>query len=136
MKLTEIEKMSIAILIHETNRAFCEMTGDASQEPWESAEDWQRESARSIVQDILNNPDPSTLSPETIHNQWMEQKQRDGWNFGPVKDGVLKTHPSLIPFLELPCEERIKDYLVLSVTLGVLRSLQPNEDNTTNARAD
>ena len=65
----------IARVCHEVNRAYCEALGDMSQQPWELAPDWQKESAVLGVKLHTNNPD---AGPEASHESWMAQKIEDG----------------------------------------------------------
>jgi CheY-like chemotaxis protein len=43
------------------------------------------------------------------HERWMRDKIRDGWRYGPTRNDAAKIHPLLIPWEELPEEERDKD---------------------------
>lgn len=109
MKLSMIE---IARITHEVNRAYCESIGDNSQVAWEQAPGWQRESAFSGVRAVF---DGTTRSPEDQHAAWSEQKIADGWQYGEVKDAEAKTHPCLVPYSELPQEQKVKDFLFRAV---------------------
>ena len=44
----------------------------------------------------------------------------DGWVYGIVKDPESKTHPCLVPYQDLPAEQRIKDSLFGLTVRGVL----------------
>lgn len=103
---------AIAIVAHEANRAYCEVIGDASQRPWNEAEQWQRDSARAGVRAAL---DGTATTPEQQHETWAEDKRAQGWTHGPVKDSVAKTHPCLVPYAELPVEQQRKDHLFRAV---------------------
>lgn len=109
MRLATIE---IARICHEMNRAVCEAAGDLSQRPWLEAEQWQRDSALSGVLFALEKPD---ATPEDQHKAWMRDKLCAGWTLGPVKDAVAKTHPCLVPYGELPFEQRVKDAVFRAV---------------------
>lgn len=98
----------IARVCHEVNRAYCASLGDHSQPAWEDAPDWQRESARTGVAAIVDNPE---TTPEQSHEGWLAQKRADGWTYGPVKDAEKKEHPCFVPYGQLPAEQRAKDYL-------------------------
>jgi len=39
---------------------------------------------------------------EMEHVRWMNEKINDGWKYGPVRNDEKKIHPSLIPWDELP----------------------------------
>ncbi len=114
MSLTESgpSPVQIARICHEVNRAFCEFHGDNSQVAWEDAPEWQRKSAIDGVVGMLQNP---TRTPEEAFESWKRDKLADGWVYGPVKDAEKKEHPCIVPYHELPAEQRVKDYLFLAV---------------------
>jgi hypothetical protein len=103
--------MHTARVCHEVNRAYCQAIGDDSQPSWEDAPDWQKESALLGV-DLHTHND---VGPEASHESWMAQKIADGWEYGLVKDPVLKIHPCIKPFAELSKEQQIKDHLFRAV---------------------
>lgn len=100
--------IEIARVCHQTNKAYCEALGDYSQEHWEDAPEWQRDSAFSGVQFHINNPDASNSAS---HDNWMAEKVADGWVYGELKDPEAKTHHCIVPFGELPKDQQIKDVL-------------------------
>lgn len=102
----------IAKIAHEVNRAYCEALGDMSQSSWEDAPDWQKSSAIKGVEFHANNPD---AGPDNSHNEWLKEKEANGWKFGPAKDEVKKEHPCFIPYDELPTEQKAKDFLFRAV---------------------
>lgn len=101
-----------ARVAHEVNRAYCQAIGDDSQVPWDEAPDWQRNSAMKGVVAANNG-----ATPEQLHESWCAQKRREGWKHGPVKDPEAKTHPCLVPYEQLPAEQRIKDHLFRAAVL-------------------
>jgi hypothetical protein len=102
----------IARICHETNRAYCESIGDTSQRPWESAMEWQRTSAIKGVEFALANPDAAASAQ---HDAWLRDKIQDGWVYGPVKDPVKKEHHCIVPYDQLPIEQRLKDHLFKAI---------------------
>ena len=46
---------------------------------------------------------------ERVHDVWAEERIRQGWSYGEQRDDVQKKHPCLIPYKELPVEEKIYD---------------------------
>lgn len=102
---------------HEVNRTYCRAIGDESQTVWEKAPEWQKQSARTGVRFIIQNPH---LGPSAQHDCWCEEKLRDGWKYGSVKDPEKKEHPCLVPYEDLPHYQRHKDTLFGAAVRGVL----------------
>lgn len=102
----------IAKTCHEVNRAFCKSIGDNSQQSWDDAPDWQKESAINGVNFHLKNKDSK---PSDSHNNWMKEKKENGWTFGKVKDVEKKEHPCMVAYEELPKDQQTKDALFISV---------------------
>ena len=83
-------------------------SGGLTESNYDVIEDWcfrvERTSPNlsrsSIDYDIV--PDLS----DSIHEFCVRRRIDDGWNYGKEFDDVLKTDPSLVPFEELPDEER------------------------------
>ncbi len=103
---------SIARVAHEVNRAYCQSIGDTSYPTWEDAPDWQKESVIKGVLFRVENPDSK---PSDSHDNWMKEKIADGWVYGEEKDPRIQTHPCIVPYEELPMEQRIKDHLFIGV---------------------
>jgi hypothetical protein len=111
----------IARVAHEVNRAYCQALGDASQQEWEDAPQWQKDSAILGVKLHVCNP---AAGPQASHESWMAQKLAEGWEYGPVKDPESKRHPCIVPFDELPREQQVKDYLFRGVVHAVAGTFQ------------
>jgi hypothetical protein len=101
----------IARVAHEANRAYCRILGDNSQPRWEDAPDWQKDSALNGVLAHLDG----ALSPENSHQLWLEEKAREGWTFGAIKDPERKQHPCMVPYEKLPLEQQLKDHLFAAI---------------------
>lgn len=102
----------IARVCHEANRGYCEAIGDPSQEPWEFAYQWQRDSAINGVTYALTYP---TAPPSAQHDAWLRDKEKDGWKYGAVKDPAKKEHPCCVPYDQLPIEQKRKDALFKAI---------------------
>lgn len=109
----------IASVAHEVNRAFNESIGDSSIQPWETAPMWQKQSSIDGVGYVLSNQD---ASPAEVHKNWVAQRTRDGWVYGPEKDEALKIHPCLVPYEELPTEEKSKDYIFRATVISLAKT--------------
>jgi hypothetical protein len=119
-KETLIEELSkplhnveeIAKACHEANKAYCESIGDTSQPSWEDAPEWQRNSAIDGVKNVI---DGVVTSPEQSHESWMKEKVDNGWKFGEVKNPETKEHPCIVPYEELPEEQKKKDDIFFGI---------------------
>lgn len=108
--------LQIAEVCHEANRRYCRTLEDYTQMPWQYAPAWQRESATAGVRFCIANPDaPASAS----HENWLAEKERTGWKYGPLKDDVAKTHPCFVPYEELPLEQRRKDHLFKAIVAAL-----------------
>ena len=114
---TEEQINQIAFVCHQTNKAYCRTIGDRTQEDWNQAPDWQNESAVAGVKFKLANLD---ATPEDMHKNWCKAKLNDGWTYGIEKNPNKKTHPCLLPYDQLPEEQRVKDALFANVVKAFL----------------
>ena len=101
----------IARVAHEVNRAYCTATGDESQDTWDKAPNWQKNSALEGVNTHLS----VEMTPRESHEAWAKHKLADGWSWGLSKDPEAKKHPCLVPYDSLPIAQRVKDYLFCAV---------------------
>ena len=106
----------VARICHEANRTLCEAQGDFSQMTWNEAQLWQRESAIKGVQFCLDNPEaPASAN----HESWMAEKIATGWKYGLTKNAEKKEHPCMVPYEQLPDEQKAKDHLFKSIVDGL-----------------
>lgn len=115
--MSKLSPSEIARMAHEVNRAYCASIGDRSQLPWDEAPVWQKDSAIAGVQAQWYTTHPR---PELSHESWLAHKVADGWVYGPVKDAERKTHPCMVPYDQLPTEQRVKDVLFIAVVQAAL----------------
>lgn len=120
---TKLSIEDIASICHEANRAYCFSLGDFSQPNWPSCPDWQHESAIDGVRFHLHNPE---AGPSASHDNWLRLKESEGWQYGPEKDPEKKLHPCMVPYEQLPIEQRTKDYL-FSAIVDTLRMVYDGE---------
>jgi len=110
--MDELQIGYIAKSCHEANRIWCQANGDQTQEHWNKAEQWQRDSAIKGVEFRINNPE---AKEDSQHNAWMEDKIADGWKYGEVKNSENKTHPCIVAFSDLPKFQQKKDKLFCAI---------------------
>lgn len=49
------------------------------------------------------------LMAENVHDVWAQTRMEQGWTYGPKRDDAQKKHPCLVPYAELPEEEKLYD---------------------------
>ena len=106
----ENQVVDIAREAHEINRAYCQYLGDNTQIPWEKAPEWQKQSCINGVCNVIKNPN---TTPEQSHLSWLKEKEEAGWTYGEIKDVENKKHPCMVPYDQLPQEQRMKDLLFI-----------------------
>lgn len=99
--------LDIAKVAHEVNRAYCKSIGDDSQPSWFDAPGWMKRSAANGVIFHMQGDH----GPEASHENWVKEKLADGWVYGDVKNPDLKTHPCLVPYKDLPAQQKSKDLI-------------------------
>jgi hypothetical protein len=110
--MSKLTVEQVARVCYEANRAYCLSHGDDSFGPWDEAPDWQRATVLNGVQFHRDNP---IASPIDSHENWLREKEGNGWVYGPVKDPEKKEHPCMVPYHELPVEQRRKDSLFIAI---------------------
>ena len=114
----------LAAIAHGMNLAYSASLGDQSHLPWEETSEELKKSIEYGVKLHLENPD---TTPEQSHESWLAQKEIDGWVYGEVKDLENKTHPCILPYDQLPAEQKTKDYLFKAV-VTLLKDLPDPDD--------
>lgn len=61
------------------------------------------------------------LMAENVHNVWMATRRQQGWKYGPVRNDATKEHPCMVPYDELPEEEKVYDRRSSSETIKFIR---------------
>ena len=109
---TLVEK--IAKLIYECCRIEAEiMERRIVPEEWSKRDSAFREQFVEHVAQYLTSPEKPLPTPKAAHDSWMESYKAMGWKYGPIRDPEAKTHPDMVPYEELPQDERDKDEIFL-----------------------
>jgi len=58
-----------------------------------------------------------------VHDLWAQGRIKEGWTYGPVRDGARLTHPSLVPYEDLDETEKDYDRRSAMETLRVILAL-------------
>ena len=63
------------------------------------------------------------LIAKNVHDNWALSRIKEGYTYGPNKDSVKKTTPCLVPYEDLPEEEKEYDRKTAFETLKLIISL-------------
>lgn len=110
----------IAQVAHEANRAYCAARGDNFHAPWGDTPLLIQNSVISGVEKLIDHPNTTPLE---MHENWCQYKMREGWIPGPVKNLQTKEHPNLVPYKDLPLDEKMKDHLFYAIVTTLLAEI-------------
>lgn len=71
------------------------------------------EELKAIIEEMAKN----------VHEVWAQNRISQGWVYGEKRDDVLKHHPCLIPYEDLPEVEKAYDRDTAVGTLKLIRKL-------------
>src|ERR1043165_8176550 len=109
----------IARIIHDAVYAVNhDIEGRGDYPRWEDRSDVDRQMYIDALVKVMAD---KTMTPERLHGVWMESKIADGWTYGPTRDYIRKTHPSIVSYDRLSTLEQAKDILFLNM----VRALEP-----------
>lgn len=108
----------IAEVVHNIQRVFCESIGE-SLPAWAESGNMQQTTISGVIA-LISTPD---AEGGFSHDEWMKGKISEGYVWGEVRDHVKKTHPSLVPFNQLPKNEQTKDHLFVATVRSLQRFL-------------
>lgn len=60
---------------------------------------------------------------ENVHEVWAKSRIDEGWIYGPERNDSRKEHPCLVPYQELPEEEKEFDRNTALQTLRLIQKL-------------
>lgn len=72
---------------------------------------------------------PEELNPlleamaKNVHEVWAQTRIAQGWKYGPERNDAEKRHPMLIPYEELPEDEKVYDRNTSVETLKLILKL-------------
>ncbi len=117
----------IAKLIYEATRLEAEWSNRSIvPEPFDNRDTAFQQQFYNIIDKYLHMD--KLVSPEEAHNSWWEEYKNMGWTYGPTRDPIKKTHPDMVPFNELPKDERDKDAIFL-MSVWLVKELLKEETN-------
>lgn len=119
----------LCIACHQAWYAYRVGTGERAQS-WSAAPEWQRAHLEHSVRFWEELPDEAVQRQDlcaATHLAWGNKLRREGWTQGTL-DPSARTHPLLVPYVELTTRDRA-EYEVLVDTYLLLRQALSEELN-------
>ena len=103
-----------AIFIYEGARiAAIAAKAPIIPEPWDDRDDAFRNQFLNVIEKQCG---PNRcMSPEQLHQDWVEAYEIMGWSYGPERNVEKKTHPDMVPYNELEQLEQDKDSVFVAL---------------------
>ena len=60
---------------------------------------------------------------ENAHEIWAQNRQAEGWSYGPQRDDAKLLHPDMVPYSQLPEGEKVYDREMAMNTIKLLKKL-------------
>lgn len=60
---------------------------------------------------------------ENVHDVWAKTRMDQGWTYGPERNDAERKHPCLVPYDQLPEEEKVYDR---NTSIGTLKFIVSN----------
>ena len=105
----------IARICHDADRALQIALGEAPNNDWANT---SADIKESVVTGVIAATQEG-MTPAKLHRAWVLERTKSGYVYGEVKDHDKKTHPCLVPYEDLPSEQRAKDVLFFSIVLAL-----------------
>lgn len=101
-----------AIFVYEAARLEAAISNrPIVPESWDKRDDdFKMQFLRVVGRQCSDTKFPSA---KAAHDSWWRSYKNMGWIYGPERDTEKKTHPDMVPFDELPKNERDKDEIFL-----------------------
>ena len=112
-----MNREQVAKICHEAIRAYAIQFDGRDRGPWEEMDTEYQESYLTGVDYITS---PEAMSAEERHAEWLENHLADAWVLGDERDDEKKTHPNMLPYEELPFEQRAKDAIFASMVTSLI----------------
>jgi len=108
------EKLNLqrAIFVYEAARIEAKISGRRIvPEHWEKRDEAFKKQFIKVIERQCGNI--KFESAGAAHDSWWREHERMGWKYGIKRDAERKIHPDMVPFNELPKDERDKDEIFI-----------------------
>lgn len=104
---------AIAEMCYNANNAFCIIQNEETpRTEWSKVTAKVKKQYVSGVKFRIDNPH---LGADSIHNEWLKEKELDGWEYGETKSVKRKVSPRIVPYDKLSQQDRKKHILFYNI---------------------
>lgn len=115
--MMRLSSQEIARITHAANAVYSTIINDGIRHFfWEDTPEAVRAAVIRGVEAKLTRPE---MTAAEQHGLWLKDKLEHGWVYGPVKDVDKKTHPNIVPYDQLPEDQRRKDKLFSAIVTAL-----------------
>lgn len=115
----------IARIVVNTNADYSNALGEQIAYWDETSTEVKNSIIRGVISALRYDP-----TPEQNHQNFLDDRMKDGWTYGPEKNVELKQHPDLLPFEQLPTDQKAKNFIFLSLVKSLRSKLPPVSEPT------
>ena len=120
---TEKRKLRRAIFVYEAARIEAKISKRRIvPEHWDSRDEAFKNQFIKVIGRQCGND--KFKSAEDAHNSWWREHIKMGWVYGEKRDPLKRVHPDMVPFKELPKDERDKDEIFIRLC-AVAEAIHP-----------
>ena len=113
----------IAEIIYEATRLEADWSNRSIvPEKFDKRDDKFRKQFVDIVEKYISQEKLPTA--EEAHDSWVQSYVDMGWKYGKERDTDKKTHPDMLPYNELPQDEKDKDAIFLAIVWAIKEILK------------
>lgn len=103
-----------AIFVYEAARLQAQaVNAPVIPDEWRKREEPFKKQFREVIERQCG--EQRSKSPKELHSSWMQAYFAMGWKYGEEYNRENKTHPDLVPYVELEQRERDKDAVFVAL---------------------
>lgn len=121
-----LKPKQIARICHSANLTYSRENGEGEQKRWGRISEGEQNSVIDGVKYFIEMGRPT---PQQMHANWLRFKTSENWKYGIMKNAITKEHPCMVPYEDLPADQRLKDELFSAI----VRVLTQDDPEGTNA---
>lgn len=100
----ELDDEDLARICHEAHLALrIGLNASADDMHFDALPQWRKDMVTRQVRLFREGK-----GPREVHQAWIETMTAQGWRYGTSRNLIQKTHPDMVPYDQLPVEEKAK----------------------------